>query len=129
MKSNSYKVPEGYFGELKSSILSSVHTIQAEQLAAEKPTFRVQMRSAAIYAASFAAMVVMAITGYYLTGYQSQEKELAQSFDEMSLVYGMDEYDIVDYTVDQTSADRALLAEASGDYFDAFGYPTADYEF
>lgn len=123
MKTVGYKVPEGYFDQLKGSIMESARVMQEERdtIQLKRPLFRTQMRSAAVFAASFAAMVVLAITGYYFTGYKASEKELAQSVDDMTLVYGIDELDLVELTV--SAGQETLLSEASIEYFEAFGYP------
>lgn len=121
MKSTGYKVPEGYFDGLKGDIMATSRTMQAQVLSDEKPTVRVQLRSALTFAASFAAMVVIAITGYYFTGHKASEKELAQNIDEITMLYGVDEYDIIELNIEQT--DSPMLAEASVEYLEVFGFP------
>lgn len=121
MKSNGYKVPDGYFDSLKEEVLSTSRAMQAQVLSNEKPTVRVQMRSALTFAACFAAMVVMALTGYYFTGHRANEKELAQNLDEMTMLYGVDEYDIAELDIAQDNS--PILAEASVEYLEVFGFP------
>lgn len=125
MKTNPYKVPEGYFRDLKYSIVEKAEQMQAEvDEAAARPRWRVEFRSAAVFAASFAAVVVLGITGYYFTGYKAQQTEmLAESFDATYLLYDLDESQIEQYTTQRSDEENDLLADASLDYLAAYGYP------
>lgn len=126
MKTNPYKVPEGYFRDLKYSIVEKAEQMQAEAdaAAAARPRWRVELRSASVFAASFAAVAVLAITGYYFTGYKAQQTELmADGFDETYLLYDLDEAQVLEYTSERSSDDSGLLADASLDYLAAYGYP------
>lgn len=129
MKKNPYRVPEGYFRDLKYSIVEKADQMQveADAAAATRPRWRVELRSASVFAASFAAVVVLGITGYYFTGYKAQQAELmADGFDETYLLYDLDEAQIFEYTTARSEEQNSLLADASLDYLDAFGYPVSD---
>ncbi|MEF9949563.1 MAG: hypothetical protein RR980_02300 [Mucinivorans sp.] len=128
MKPNSYKVPDGYFDELSRSILTKAYEKEQAELSSQGSTFAQQFRSAAVFAGSFVILVVLALTGYYFTARPALQQELAQSYDEMALIYEIDETDMVEYLNTPNQGQNTMYSDASYAYMEAFGYPKDIYE-
>ncbi|MEG1075502.1 MAG: hypothetical protein RRY42_00160 [Mucinivorans sp.] len=129
MKGNSYKVPDGYFDELNRSLRTAAAQMEADaQQVSARPVFRVQLRSAAFFAASFVGLVVLAVTGYYFTGHSAHQQELTHSYEQVAIYYDIDPIDMVDYMIPVSEESIELYASASRDYMDVFGYPSDIYE-
>lgn len=121
IKSGGYRVPEGYFGQMRAQVLERVSELEQERQA-EVRTVRPAWRSAMAFAASFAGLVVLAIGGYYLTGHQTHQTELAAVVAEQDMwLYGVDEVDLYEVTELQSGLNSALVAEAAIDYLETFG--------
>ena len=116
-----YKVPDGYFEQMRAQVMGQVRELEAERAAAaarKVPAWR----SAAAFAASFAALVVLAVGGFYLTGYQAQKQEVAAAAaDQAMWLYEVEEIDLYELDAAKQEPAKAVLAEAAIDYLETFG--------
>lgn len=112
-KQSGYRVPEGYFDQMRAQVMGRV-----SQMEQRGQMVRPAWRSAVAFAASFVGLVVLAVGGYYLTGYSSRQTELAAAQEEeVMLFYELEEeefYDIPEFN-------SAMLADAAIDYLEIFG--------
>lgn len=122
IKSSGYRVPEGYFDQMRAQMMSQVADLEAARTK-EAKTVRPAWRSAVAFAASFAAMVVLAIGGYYLTGgAETQQAELAAATSEGDMwLYGVDEVDLYEASDNGFELTKTMVAEAAIDYLETFG--------
>lgn len=108
-----FRVPDGYFAQLNERVVTAATT--------EKPTRWATFRSLTAFAASFAAMVMIAVTGYYFTGHKALNSEI-----EQDNLYLVSLYDIqLDEILAANEADELsseLFAEAAYNYLDLHGY-------
>lgn len=111
-----YRVPDGYFAELNRAIID-----KSEETVVSGSGAWTTIRSMLSFSASFAAMVILAITGYYFTGYQAK---LSQSDDEsfyMISLYGVTTEDIIQSQQDN-SEQSSLFEESAIAYLTEYGY-------
>lgn len=128
---NPYRVPEGYFSELRNNIREQ---ISADVALIQEPQVRlwVRVKSIAGFVAAFGCLVLFATIGYYFTGYQAQQRE-SSTTDEavlaealMSYQFTTEELEVLEqYVMDSPSvnaSEEAQFAEDVTAYLDTYGY-------
>lgn len=125
-RGNPYRVPEGYFAELRNNLRERV-TVEAQI----QPTVWQRIKGIVGLSAAFGCLVLFATIGYYFTGYKAQQREqvaLQTETSEMMLGYRLYADDIValEEYVNRDSVTRAqnqaLFIQDVADYFDTYGY-------
>lgn len=113
-----YRVPDGYFSQLN-------HQLKEAPLQPVQGGVWATVRSMFAFVGSFAVMVVMAIVGFYFTGYQAQTNET--TVDELYLfsLYDISDEDIMD-SDDSSIVNSQIFADAAIDYLDTYGYNLTD---
>lgn len=134
--SNPYRVPDGYFADLRSTLRERVaEDLAAEGGAAPAPGLWQRIKGVAGLSAAFGCLVLLAVTGFYFTGYKARQREqlaMQEETAEMFLAYHLysedleelDEYAAAD--PEAQAQDQALFAEAVTEYLDTYGYGGAD---
>lgn len=132
---NPYRVPDGYFAELRNDLRErvAVETVRGEAIT--MPTLWQRIKRVAGLSAAFGCLVLFATVGYYFTGYKAQQREQlalqSQQADDMLgySLYAEDLEELDDYTGGEGSAeDHLLFAEAVTEYLDTYGYHPAEGE-
>lgn len=129
---NPYRVPDGYFAELRSTLRERV-AAQSEVLPGQSLWHRI--RGIVGTSAAFGCLVLLATVGFYFTGYKAQQREqlaMQEQAGEMLLGYHLytedleelDEYVSDDPTVQ--AEEQARFAEAVTEYLDTYGYSGAE---
>lgn len=128
-KGNPYRVPDGYFAELRTGLRER---IAAEAAASEAQPVRglwPRIKGIAGLSAAFGCLVLFATVGYYFTGYKAQQREqLAQSSQQADDLLGYRLYtedieELDTYTSGaEADEDNILFAEAVTEYLDTYGY-------
>lgn len=133
-KGNPYRVPDGYFAELRSTLRERVATELEADTMPQKGLWR-RMRGIAGLSAAFGCLVLFATVGYYFTGYKAQQREQlalqSQQADDMLgyRLYTEDIEELDDYTGGvETAEENVLFAEAVTEYLDTYGYYPAEGE-
>ncbi|MDE5944674.1 MAG: hypothetical protein K2G93_03705 [Rikenella sp.] len=129
---NPYRVPDGYFSELRNTLRERV---AGETAAASSATLWGRVRGLAGFATAFGCLVLLAMTGFYFTGYRARQRELIaeqqNETSEMLAVYrlyteDLEEFDsyFIETPADDGTGDeqRTLFAEAVTEYLDTYGY-------
>lgn len=131
---NPYRVPDGYFAELRSGLRDSVVTELEADTMPQKGLWR-RVKGIAGLSAAFGCLVLFATVGYYFTGYKAQQREQlalqSQQSDDLLgyRLYTEDIEELDTYTGSVESADENLLfAEAVTEYLDTYGYNPAEGE-
>lgn len=141
---NPYRVPDGYFSELRNTlrerIADETAAASSATLGGGGGTLWGRVRRMVGFAAAFGCLVLLAMTGFYFTGYRAQQRELfAEQQNETSemlavyRLYSEDLENIDNYLIDSeqrlqrgTDTDQTeeevLFAEAVADYLDTYGY-------
>lgn len=125
---NPYRVPDGYFSDLRNNLMARA----AEQEAVQntpKGWWR-KLKGAAGFAAAFSFMVLFALVGFYFTGYQAQQRENELASVDMLGGYTLYSHDIetLIYELDLLSDDQAIaeaqqgFEDAVSEYLQTFGY-------
>lgn len=138
-KGNPYRVPDGYFAELRSGLRERIAAETTESVEAEAIPMRGlwhRIRGIAGLSAAFGCLVLFATVGYYFTGYKAQQREQltqhSQQADDL-LGYRLYTEDIEQLDTYAGSGDTAeeniLFAEAVTEYLDTYGYNPAEGEF
>lgn len=111
-----YTVPDAYFSDLQARIMTRI-----EQQQEPEAGFWSIFKRAVVFSLSFGCLVVLALTGYYFTGYQARNNEIEA--DEFALIdmYNVSTDDIVEM-VDTQEESSVLFAEAAIEYLDTYGY-------
>lgn len=130
-KGHPYRVPEGYFAELRNTL--------REQAATENVPVAGRGRWGRIgrmagLAGAFGCLVLFATVGFYFTGYRAQQREwmaLEEQANETLLgyrLYSEDIEELQDYLSEENDGtQQTLLAEAVTDYLDIYGYSGVDF--
>ncbi len=75
-KGTPYRVPDGYFSDLRSNILSKAAQTNAVTFPKQRGAFSwLQVRGLVGVAASFAVLVLLASVGFYYTAYRAHNRE------------------------------------------------------
>lgn len=138
---NPYRVPDGYFSELRNTlrerIADETAAASSATLGGGGGTLWGRVRRMVGFAAAFGCLVLLAMTGFYFTGYWAQQRELfaeqQNETSEMLAVYRLyaEDLEAFDSYFIQTTEDevlngddeqRTLFAEAVADYLDTYGY-------
>ncbi|WP_294597059.1 hypothetical protein [uncultured Rikenella sp.] len=134
-KGHPYRVPEGYFAELRNTLREQV----AEDLAAAGVStaggrWWGRFGRIAGLAGAFGCLVLFATVGFYFTGYRAQQREWMAQEGQTSetllgyRLYSEDIEELQDYLSDEDDGTRqTLLAEAVTDYLDIYGYSGVDF--
>lgn len=131
---NPYRVPDGYFAELRSTLRERVAP-QSEAEVVHRQSLWHRIRGIVGASAAFGCLVLLATVGFYFTGYKAQQREqlaMQEQAGEMLLGYHLytedleelDEYVSDDPTVQ--AEEQALFAEAVTEYLDTYGYSGAE---
>jgi len=116
-KENHYKVPEGYFSDLNHLIMERVQGENAQ----EKVGLGTVLGRLSGFAVGFACIALLAMAGYYFTGYKAQMKEESSVEDYFFSMYDVSIDDIIDIQ-DPESLSNAEFADAAMIYLDTYGY-------
>ena len=73
-KQNPYRVPDGYFSDLRHTLRERI-AADVEAQMASPPTLWQRVKGLVGFAAAFGCLVLFATIGYYFTGYQAQQPE------------------------------------------------------
>lgn len=115
-----YRVPDGYFSELNQRVVDQAAS--QSQRAKGLPA----VRSMLSFVGGFAVMVVMAMTGYYFTGYSAINNQTEQDNMMFVSLYDIEVDEIVSAEDSQNESteiqNKALLADAAYDYLTTYGY-------
>ena len=120
-RENRYKVPEGYFSDLNHRIMDQVEAQQE----AGSIGFGGALRRMVGVVGGFAALVLIAVTGFYFTGYQTRQAEIAMAGDYDVNLHYVTIDDIMEWDADDSEAD-ARFVEAAYAYLDTYGYNSSD---
>lgn len=135
-RGNPYRVPEGYFAELRNRLREEAAGLAAENAVGGggECGWRGRIVRLAGAAACFGCLVLFAVVGFYFTGYRAQQRELlAQEgrTEEMLLgyrFYAEDVEELEEYLEDEEDGTRqGWLAEEVNDYLDIYGYGGVDF--
>ena len=136
-KSNPYRVPEGYFSDLRQTLRQRVATEEAASgergATATGWSLWEPVRSLAGLSAAFGCLVLLATAGFYWTGYRAQQRErlaMQDATTEMLSGYHLYSEDVESLDAYLAGAtDEAELAteqtqftEAVEDYLSTYGY-------
>lgn len=131
---NAYRVPDGYFAELRSTLRERVAPL-SEAEAVPRQSLWHRIRGIVGTSAAFGCLVLLATVGFYFTGYKAQQREqlaMQEQAGEMLLGYHLytedleelDEY-VSDDPTDQAE-EQARFADAVTEYLDTYGYSGAE---
>lgn len=131
---NPYRVPDGYFAELRNTLRERAAAEAARGGAIPMPTLWQRIRGIAGFSAAFGCLVLFAMAGYYFTGYKAGQREqlaMQEQTGEMLLgyrVYTEDLEELDEYATDTIAGaeDQARFAEAVTEYLDTYGYGGTD---
>ncbi len=115
---NPYRIPEGYFGDLRNHIMARVAEEQSVQA---KATGWQSVRWMAAFAAGFCGLALLATVGYYLTGHKARQREI----DNNPLMgYTVTAEDLAEllYYEENAAEEQAQFAEAAAEYLETYGY-------
>ncbi|WP_300828817.1 hypothetical protein [uncultured Rikenella sp.] len=129
-----YRVPEGYFAELRNTLRERVaEDSAAERVSAVGGSRWGRLGRMAGLAGAFGCLVLFATVGFYFTGYRAQQRELLAQEGQTSetllgyRLYSEDIEELQDYLSDEDDGtQQTLLAEAVTDYLDIYGYGGVD---
>lgn len=96
---NPFRVPEGYFDEVKSKIISATSD---EPAIVRKLTIYQRIRPYMIAAASVAGFILLSYTGFRLISTYSNSRHLSRIMKEENLVPYLNDLDI--YSIEQNAA-------------------------
>ena len=127
---NPYRVPDGYFAELRNTLRERV-TVETQP----QPTLWQRVKGLAGLSAAFGCLVLFATVGYYFTGYKAQQREeLAMQTETSDMLLGyqlyaddllaLEEYTHMDSVAQ--AENEALFVQAVAEYFDLYGYNGVD---
>ena len=131
--SHPYRVPDGYFAELRNTLRDRASASAAEACGRERGVWA-RIRGLAGLSAAFGCLVLLAMVGYYFTGYRAQQREwmaaqneVGEMLDGYSVyvedVEGLDEYwGVRKKSEEDVAEERVLFAEAVTDYLATSGY-------
>lgn len=133
--SNPYRVPDGYFADLRNGLRERIAAETSSDAAGEQGIWQ-RIRGIVGFSAAFGCLVLLAAVGYYFTGYEARQRELLAMQDETAEIFtqyrvysddieALDEYLSDDPEV-QTE-NRVQFAEAVAEYLDTYGYGGADW--
>lgn len=129
-QSNPYRVPDGYFSDLRRTLRDRVAVEAAGEgeVRSVRSIWR-QVRSLAGLATAFGCLVLLATVGFYWTGYRAQQRERLAMLDETSemfAVYHLYSEDVESLDAYLTAvtdeAERTQFTEAVTDYLSTYGY-------
>lgn len=129
---NPYRVPDGYFAELRSTLRERVAP-QSEAVPRQSLWHRI--RGIVGASAAFGCLVLLATVGFYFTGYKAQQREqlaMQEQVGEMLLGYHLyteDLEELDEYVSGDPAAladEQAGFAEAVTEYLDTYGYSGAE---
>lgn len=133
-KGNPYRVPDGYFAELRSGLRERIAADSAAQTMPRAGLWR-RLKGIAGLSAAFGCLVLFATVGYYFTGYKAQQREQlaarSQQADDLLgyRLYTEDLEELDTYVGSaETAEDNILFAEAVTEYLDTYGYNPAEGE-
>lgn len=131
IKQNPYRVPEGYFSELRNTLRERVAADVAAQLA-PPPSLWQRVKGLVGLSAAFGCLVLFATVGYYFTGYKAQQREQMalqeNDITEALLAYQFYSEDLEaleQYMTEDPEAEAAAQAQFVDDvtaYLDTYGY-------
>lgn len=130
--SNPYRVPDGYFADLRQSLREQA--AMAEEGRSVGTVWQ-RIRSAVGWVAAFGCLVLLATAGFYWTGYRAQQHEriaMQEAADEMLSGYYLYSEDVADLdaylavSAGGGEEQNALFTEAVTDYLAASGYGETD---
>lgn len=122
-RNNPYRVPDGYFSELRNTLTEKVEQQQAES---SMSTWQ-RLRSLASFAAMFGVLVMVATVGYYFTGYKATLNEAEQNDPLLGYRITMDDIEALEYEFDDQQQSLQFAA-AANEYLETYGFGYLDTE-
>lgn len=120
---NPYRVPDGYFSDLRNTLNEKV----SEQTAAESVTPWQRARGMLGLVGTFGVLVLLATVGYYFTGHKATLIEAEVNDPLLGYSITLDEVESIDSAFTATSG-TLQLAEAANEYLEIYGYGYMDVE-
>lgn len=124
---NPYRVPDGYFAELRNTLRARAAIHPAVASVPSQVRLWQTVRRLVGLSAAFGSLVLLATVGYYFTGYQAQQREqLAASNQQADDLLGYSLYtedleELESYAATPDEDEQLLFAEAVTEYLDTYG--------